>query len=71
MKTKIFIGGLIAVVTTAGTLTYAASTSTGATNTIKNALTRMHLTGSGGFNKEHFNKMDGRNADGLKKMNFP
>ncbi|MDD2891639.1 MAG: hypothetical protein PHQ95_01620 [Candidatus Gracilibacteria bacterium] len=71
MKTKILIGGLIAVVTTAGTLTYAANISTGATNTVKNTLARMHLTGSGEFNKEHFNKMDDRNTDGLKKMNFP
>ncbi len=47
---------------TAGTLTYAASTNSGGTNIVKNTLSKMHLTGSGGWDgeREGHGRMGGR-----------
>jgi len=50
MKTKILAGAVIATIATAGTLTYAASTS-GTGNIFKNTFRGMHQTGSGTFGK--------------------
>lgn len=46
MKTKILAGVILMTVATAGTLTYAAST-TGTGNVLRNAFSGMHRTGSG------------------------
>lgn len=54
-KTKILIGVGLLGVATAGTLTYAASTSTGS-NVIKKTFNEMHRSGSGGFMGEHRGK---------------
>ncbi len=53
MKTKILTSVLLATIATAGTLTYAASTDTGSTTTLKNTLKSMHQTGSGQTDGEH------------------
>jgi hypothetical protein len=59
MKTKILAGVILVTLATAGTLTYAAST-TGTGNLIRNAFSGMHRTGSGTFNEGHYGKMGGR-----------
>ena len=47
-------------IATAGTLTYAASTTGTGTNLVKNTLSKMHLSGSGGWNGGEHGKMGGR-----------
>ncbi|NCP77569.1 hypothetical protein GW819_04175 [Candidatus Gracilibacteria bacterium] len=63
MKTKILVGIAIATLVTAGTLTYAAS-STGTGNVLNNVFRGMHLTGTGGFNKEFRGMTEGKDKIG-------
>ncbi|EKD30156.1 MAG: hypothetical protein ACD_78C00135G0002 [uncultured bacterium (gcode 4)] len=61
MKTKILAGVVLVTLATAGTLTYAASTNTGATNILRNTFSGMHQTGSGGFNnKGHQGRLEAK-----------
>lgn len=59
MKTKILAGVVLATIATAGTLTYAAST-TGTGNAFKNTFRGMHQTGSGGLHRGHQGKMEAK-----------
>lgn len=59
MKTKILAGVVLVTLATAGTLTYAAST-TGTGNTLKNTFRGMYQTGSGGLYKGHQGKMEAK-----------
>ena len=64
MKTKILASVALLTLATAGSLTYAASTPTGS-QVLKNTLTGMHVTGSGGFNMRH---EDGRGMGEFEMM---
>lgn len=59
MKTKILAGVVLVTLATAGTFTYAAST-TGTENTLKNTFRGMYQTGSGGLYKGHQGKMEAK-----------
>jgi len=55
MKTKILAGVVLTTLVTAGTLTYAAST-TGTGNVLGNTFSKIHLTSSGGFASDRHGK---------------
>lgn len=66
MKAKILAGVALMTLATAATLTYAGSTTTGSTSALKGAFSKMHLTGSGGFNNERHEKARGMGSEGFE-----
>lgn len=65
MKTKILAGVVFVTLATAGTLTYAASTSTGST-ILGRTFAKIHMTGSGGLNRERWGRMEGKGGFGMR-----